>query len=268
MSTIDIARSARKLGTLVLLSARHRVSQRGAALGRIGIYGVLLFVFSRLWAVIGEAYPDTELPAERVLWYIAITEWIVLSLPWVHDEVQTELRAGDLLYRLTRPVAYPWAKLAESTGDLFVRMAVLAPAGFLLAWALQGSIALELRGAAWLVLVAPLAASVANTFGLAIGLVALWIHDCRPIYWVWQKGLFLLGGLLVPLAFYPPWLRGLAELSPFSAILAGPGSLALGDAGVSPGLLVLRLLGWQALALVLVAWLFRRGLRQIDGGGG
>lgn len=257
-----------KLAIVARLSARHRISHRGAAIGRLGLYAVMLFVFSRLWALIAEGYPDAELPPAQVLWYIAITEWIVLSLPWVHDEVQEELRAGDLLYRLTRPIAYPWAKLAETAGDLLVRMGLLAPAGFIVACALQGEAGIGVRAAAWLLLLGPLAALVATTFHLAIGLAAIWIHDCRPIYWVWQKGLFLLGGLLVPLPFYPAWLRSIAELSPFAAILYGPGALALGDAAIDPWWLALRLVLWQAFALVLVAFVFRRALRRIDGGGG
>jgi ABC-2 type transport system permease protein len=266
MTFSRIVRASRKLVVVGRVSARHRLSQRAAAIGRIGMYGVLLFVFSRLWSVIGDAYPSAHVSAERLLWYIAITEWIVLSLPPLHDEVQEELRSGDLVYRLTRPLAYPWAKLAEGFGDLFVRMGVHAIAGVGFAFAFTGTMPLDARAIAWVVPLGVLAAMVATTFQLAIGLVSFWIHDCRPVQWVWQKGLFLLGGLLVPLELYPEWLRAIAVWSPFAAILHGCGSLALGDG--EPVLVALRLVAWFAVALVVVALLFRRGLRRIDAGGG
>lgn len=257
---------ARKLAIVAMVSARHRLSQRAAVVARIGTYGVLLFVFSRLWGIIGGAYPAVVLSADRVIWYIAITEWIVLSTTPVHDDVQDELRSGDLLYRLTRPLAYPWAKLAEVVGDLLVRMGVHALAGVAFAYAFTRTMPLDATALAWVVPLGVLAAIVANTFGLAIGLVSFWIHDCRPIYWIWQKGLFLLGGLLVPLELYPDWLRAIAMWSPFAAILHGCGSLALGQG--DPWLVALRLCAWLAIALAIVALLFRRGLRTLDAGGG
>jgi len=266
MTFSSIARSARKLVAVGRIAARHRLSQRAAAIGRIGMYGVLLFVFSRLWSVIGEGYPSARVSAERVIWYIAITEWIVLSVPMVHDEVQDELRSGDLVYRLTRPLAYPWAKLAEGFGHLFARMGIHAIAGVGFAFAYTGTMVLDARAIAWVVPLSVLAGMVATTFTLAIGLTSFWIHDCRPVQWVWQKGLFLLGGLLVPLELYPEWLRAIAVWSPFAAILHGCGSFALG-AG-EPVLVALRLFAWFAVALAVVACMYRHGLRRIDAGGG
>ncbi len=257
---------ARKLVVIARVAIRHRVSQRAAVLARIGTYGVLLFVFSRLWTVIASAYEGLEIPADRVIWYIAITEWIALSATPVHDDVQDELRSGDLLYRLTRPLGYPWAKLAEAVGDLLVRMGVLALAGVGFAYAFAGTMPLDAAALAWVVPLGVLAGVVASTFGLAIGLVSFWIHDCRPIYWIWQKGLFLLGGLLVPLELYPDWLRAIAVWSPFAAILHGCGSLALGHG--EPVWAALRLCAWLVIALAIVALMFRRGLRTLDAGGG
>jgi ABC-2 type transport system permease protein len=254
----------RKTALIARISARHRLSQRAALVGRIGTCGVLLFVFSQLWGVIGRAY--ASVPSARVVWYIAITEWIVLSLPPVHEEVQDELRSGDLLYRLTRPLAYPSAKLAEAIGELIVRLAVLAAAAGAFAYAFTGAIALEPRALVWVLSIGVLAAITATAFGMIVGLSAFWLHDCRPIYWVWQKGLFLLGGLLVPLELYPSWLRDVARWTPFSAILNGPASLAFGDG--APALVALRLVAWLAVALAAIAIVFRLGLRHIDGGGG
>ena len=46
----------------------------------------------------------------------------------------------------------------------------------------------------------------------AIGLSAFWIVDTSPVYWIWQKLAFVLGGLLLPLELYPDWLRALARI--------------------------------------------------------
>jgi ABC-2 type transport system permease protein len=90
----------------------------------------------------------------------------------------------------------------------------------------------------------------------------------NPIYLVWQKLMFVLGGLFVPLALYPAWLLALAHCTPFPALIHGPGSMAFGSdptlALHTLGLLVL----WSAVAVVLLAVVYRRGLSSVDLHGG
>lgn len=85
---------------------------------------------------------------------------------------------------------------------------------------------------------------------------------------VWQKLVFVLGGLMLPLSIYPGWLQSLALATPFAAMLYGPGSLVSGN---EPGLalpLALKLLGWCALAAVVMCVLERRGVRRLEVEGG
>jgi ABC-2 type transport system permease protein len=109
-------------------------------------------------------------------------------------------------------------------------------------------------------------AVLACAFDLCLGLTAIWLHDQRPLAWVWQKALFICGGLLVPLQLYPAWLREACTLLPFHAILNGPASLLLGTGALAP--LLLRQLAWLCAALALLAWIFHRGLRRFDAAGG
>src|SRR6185503_5609466 len=92
---------------------------------------------------------------------------------------------------------------------------------------LSGALPADLRGVLWALPIGALSAVALLSFNAMIGLCAFWLQDCSPIYWVWQKLAFLLGGLLLPLDIYPRWLRRLAEASPFSALLYGPASLVL-----------------------------------------
>ena len=79
---------------------------------------------------------------------------------------------------------------------------------------------------------------------VAIGLCAVWLQDCSPVYWIWQKCAFILGGLLLPLEIYPPWLREIALWTPFSAIMHGPGRMAFGWQPEVAALVAVKLLLW------------------------
>lgn len=257
---------AAKLRAIAAVSARARVAERGEAVARVAFYAVILLVFSRLWgAILGQAPPTDERPAHFV-WYLATTEWILLSLPPIYMDVEQDLTSGELAYRLARPISYPLARLAEGAGDMLVRLATLLPFGFGLALLLTG----ELPPAPVALFAVPLgvaAAALILAMQLMVGLSAFWIHDCRPVYWLWQKSAFLLGGMLLPLQLYPAWLRDAAMWTPFAAVLNGPGSLMLAEAR-PVWLVAASIAAWAAVIALAIAWMFHRGLRRVEIGGG
>jgi ABC-2 type transport system permease protein len=258
----------RRYGAFARIAARQRLRDRGAFVGRMGFYALIVFIFSRLWDVVLAKHPIDGLGPEHFVWYLAITEWIVLSIPLVNLDVEEDVRSGDLAYRITRPLPYPATRLAEAIGDLVVRMAVLGAFGFVLAWWITGTIPIGPLAFATLLPLGLLAAVVSLVFYVGIGLTAFWIHDTRPVYWMWQKAAFVLGGLMVPLSLYPDWLRPIAEWSPFAAILFGPARIGLGADPAFAALVAVKLLGWLVVAAALVAWTYRRGLRTVTIGGG
>jgi ABC-2 type transport system permease protein len=169
---------------------------------------------------------------------------------------------------LPRPISYLGARLAEATGDFLVRAVSLGAAGFLLAFAMTGGLPDDPSGLLLAVPLGLLAGWVGLCFHGAIGLTAVWLQDSSPVYWIWQKAAFILGGLLLPLEVYPDWLRELALFTPFSALMHGPGRMAFGWQPEYAGLVALKLVFWGAVATVLVTFVYRRGLRVLDVNGG
>lgn len=257
-----------KYVAFALTSARQRLLDRSAVVGRMAFYAILLFIFSRLWEVVLADETVGGIGPANFVWYLAITEWIVLSLPEIYIDVERDVNDGDLAYRLTRPAPYPVARLAEAFGDALVRLASLGVAGFGLAWAMTGSIPLSPLVLALLVPLGVLSAATSLVFHFTIGLSSFWIHDCRPVYWIWQKAGFVLGGLIVPLELYPQWLRTIAEWSPFSAMLHGPAHLGLGGDPSDASFVAARLVVWLAVAAGVLAFTYHRAVRRLTMGGG
>jgi ABC-2 type transport system permease protein len=264
-----------KYAAVALLSFRQRLEERGALYGRMMFYFIILLTYSRLWqAVLGS--PDAmsssathgsgQSPASYV-WYLTVTEWIVLSQPMIWQDIESDVHSGDLAYQLSRPISYAGARLAEACGDLALRMIVLGACGLTFARLLSGEWP-NAEGLMLAALVAPLASLVLLLAHLAIGLSAFWIHDCNSIYLIWQKLMFVLGGLMLPLAIYPDWFRALASYTPFAALLFGPGSLVMAPDPSLALRLLGQLLGWGVLAALVVVGLERKGRRNITLHGG
>ena len=261
-------RGLRKYAAILGVAVRHAFAQRAELLARVVFLEVILMVFARLWTV---AAPDGIGPgtgARELLWYLAVTEWIAIGIPMVHADVSEDVRSGDVAYQLARPISWVGLRLADGLGRLAARLVVLGAAAFAGAWALTGGLPSAPAGLAAPVPLGVAAAAVATVFQVAIGLSAVWLHDATPLYWVWQKLTFVLGGLILPLEIYPGWLRELAAWTPFAAILNAPARvvLRLDAERFLSGLG--RIAFWGVVAALLVAWLEARARRVIDVHGG
>lgn len=51
-----------------------------------------------------------------------------------------------------------------------------------------------------------------------IGLLSFFMQDVRPIYWITDKFVMVLGGSYLPIALFPTFMKVLAYVSPFGAI--------------------------------------------------
>jgi len=51
----------------------------------------------------------------------------------------------------------------------------------------------------------------------AVGLLAFWIEDVKPLYWIVDKSVMILGGSYLPVALFPETMYKIAIFSPFGA---------------------------------------------------
>lgn len=263
-----VRRVVRKYASVGRTAIRQSLTERGALIARMSFYIVILFIFSRLWEVVAAKGAVGDLSMKELLWYLAVTEWVMLSLPLVHLQIEADVRRGDIAYLLPRPISYLGARMAESAGDFLLRAGSLAGVGLGLAWWMAGGLPEDPRG---LLLVLPLgllAGWVGLCFHAAVGLCAVWLQDCSPVYWIWQKCAFILGGLMLPLEVYPEWLRELALATPFSAIMHGPGRMVFGWQPELAGWVALKLVFWAVVATGFLVFVYRRALGALEVNGG
>lgn len=250
------------------LSARQAASQRAAWLGRSVFLVLILIIFSRLWAAAGSSTGLCGLTPRALLWYLALTEWIVIGLPLVHLTIEAELRSGDLAALLPRPVPWLAVKVAEGLGALVVRLLALGVAAGVSAYVLAGGLPEDPRGL-WFAPPLVLLAGVLGTLLHAlVGLSAFWLVDASPAAWVVQKVGWVLGGMILPLSLYPGWLATLARFTPFPALLSGPGRTALGWDPAGALVTALEALVWIGLLALTLRLVWARARRRLDVGGG
>ena len=249
------------------ISAALTRAERGELLGRALFFPLILGVFSALWRAVAEAGMPIAMRPSTLVWYVAATEWVLLSTPQIQFQIERDVRNGDIAYRLPRPVSYLTAALAEGFGSLAMRAPIMAVAALLSAVAFAG-LPEHPRGLLFLAPLGFCASAILMVFNVCMGILAFWFQAIAPIHWVWQKLSFVLGGLMLPLELFPEAIQWCARATPFPTVLYGPARFMMGSGVEHAAGLTLALALWLCVALGLAVLLYGRVLRSIAINGG
>lgn len=267
MSTLGL--STGKYGEAARLSLMSNAAYVGDFLTRSLLMVVFLFTFAQIWTkTLPGGAAIAGLTATELVWYLALTETVMLSMGRLEGTIVSDVKTGALAYLLAKPMDYIAYQYAGFLGETALRVGINGVIGATTAWVLVG----PLHTTAWAVgtwlLGVVLGASLSFHMAACIGLMAFWVEDVVPFFWIYNKLLFTLGGLFAPVAMYPGIFRTLAEWSPFYHVFAAPAHLLVSS---SPGEFA-RCVAWQSAWLLLFVGLsrlvFRRGVRRVDANGG
>lgn len=259
----------KKYARIAAFAARDALAYLPAFLARNVFFMVILFVFWSLWRAVFASRPSVAgLTLVQTLWYLTFTEAMELSRPRVAGMVQEEVRDGTLAVTLTRPWSYPAFHFWRALGEGSVRALPVLVLGFLLATLLVGPLPGYLRALPFGFLLILLGLAIGILWTLAIGLLAFWLEEVSPVLWIVQKAIFILGGLFLPIDFFPPRLAAVSRWLPFAFSAYWPAitmvsfgwrTFLAGLAGAA---------AWLAALAGLVALLFAAGRRRVHAQGG
>lgn len=251
------------------LAILHSLKNYKALIGLSIFLITCLVIFAHLWQIIAATKTGivSFLP-DQLLWYIALNEWVLVSLPDVQDEMEQDLRSGRLAYLLPRPISYLGSVFCEGFGMLCANLLVLGMVTFSFTWGCIGSMPFPVYALPIMIAIGLLAGCVGLIFQMLVGISAFWLQQVGPFHWIWEKLLFTLGGLMLPLTVYPLWLQNVASLTPFPALLSQRSALAIDFSLHNVLQVTASLLVWGFFGMSLLIFLYRKGLRIVNIEGG
>lgn len=238
---------------------------------------MFLWIFTQLWRATFSSATGCDidcseqvmsgLTLRETLWYLMLAEAIVLSKPRLAQAIATTVKDGSIAYLLNKPYHYLLYQASLGFGDSILQLLFNILAGSALVWLLVGPPP-HLFSWPLVLLCVAFAWMIDYCITAMIGLAAFVTEDVTAFEWIYQKVLFLLGGLLIPLDFYPQWLQTVASYLPFYYTVYGPARFS-----VEPTLerLVPLLAGqavWLTALALLVATFYRRSVHRLSINGG
>jgi ABC-2 type transport system permease protein len=242
----------------------------GELVGRSLMIIPFMWIFYQLWQVTFAAAGSTEingLTVRSTLWYLMLAETIELSRPRLGNTISDAVKDGSIAYILSKPYNFLLYHYSTSMGETIFRAVLNALFGGAVVWWLVGPPP-DVFG--WPLVVITVFGAWTLNFCIAamIGLSAFIVEDISAFQWIYQKFAFILGGLLIPLDFYPGWLQAIAKALPFSSMLYGPARLfvepSLSAFGATFGLQ----LAWILSLGLLLVFFYRRSLSYLTVNGG
>jgi ABC-2 type transport system permease protein len=251
----------------VHLSARRTMRQRGELAVRVTFYAVILVIFSALWSAATKANGGSiaGYTAHSLLWYVAAAEGSVIATkPRMIETIGWDISSGAIVTEMLRPASVVGLRLAAELGEALVRLVASLAVGGVIVWLYVGPPP-SAAGIALFVPASLLAVGCNLAAQHAFAGAAFWLRDARSTWFLYQKLVFLLGGMLLPLEFLPTGLADVAKALPFAAMAYAPARLASGH--VEPWLLLVQG-AWLVALLACAGGVFRAGERRLEVVGG
>jgi ABC-2 type transport system permease protein len=241
-----------------------RLARNPAMLGAGAVfYALILVIFSALWHAATPANGGSVAgyDAAALLWYVVAAEAAVTAVkPRLIEMIGSDIASGAIVSEMLRPASVAGLRLAAELGESLVRLGLAWIVGTAIGWALVGPP--PDAGAAALALPATVLAVACNLAAQhAFAAAAFWLRDTRATWFLYQKVVFLLGGMLLPLELMPDGLAAVARALPFSAMAYAPARLLSGH--FEPWLLLVQA-GWLAVLGGAALAIFALGERRLE----
>lgn len=267
---ISISAEILKLAEVGRVAFANRLAYVWDALSRPLFFVLILFVFIQLWRqVFTPDRPVVEgFSLEDTLWYMVMTEAILISAPRFEGRIDDEIKSGSIAYLITRPCHYILYHLSYALGETVPLFFLTFGAGWATCRFLVGPAPVAAWSVPFVGALVVLAFLLYALLSFCVALSAFWFEEATPFFWVLHKCLFIGGGLLLPLDFLPGWLRQILDFLPFKSILYSPAKAFVHGSWEFIGAQFLWQILWIAIFLAIAFSLFGNGMKKLQIHGG
>ena len=258
----------RKYLAVARIGFMERAAYRGDVFGRSFMLLLFLFVLSRLWGTVLGGKSTEGFDHLAVVWYFVITEGLMLARPGLGKQINDEVRSGSFSAYLIRPCQYVLFHLSSYLGKTSMGLIANLCVGSLVAVWLVGVPVVKVVQLPLSILSLLLGMVINFLITMSIALSAFWVEDNEPFFWIYSKFQLILGGVLIPLDFFPGLLRTVAVHLPFGYVFYRPARLCVAYETHTALSVILGQLIWILVLGLILQSLYETGVKKVNVNGG
>lgn len=187
-------------------------------IGVVARWGVLLMLYWYVFKLQGGVINGTSftITAWSMFFYFSFS---VLRLRDVSRLIMQDVQSGSVEVLFSKPVGYIWYRVWWQIGlglGSFLVVAIIGPVVLSMLVGVPFTMKIGIF-IPTLLIVFILGVVLSLLLYLLVGLMAFWVEDINPIFWVVDKTVMILGGSYLPVSMFPPLMYKIALYSPFGA---------------------------------------------------
>lgn len=252
---------------LALASMKRQAAYRVASLA--GMVTNLFFGFFRaylLLAVLGQRGEIAGYNRAQLLVYVALTQAVLPILGTIGwwDLIKA-VRAGEIIMDYCKPIDLYGMWQARDAGRAAYSL-IFRSIPLMALFQVFFGIGLHRTPAVWaaFALSMLLAWAISFAWRFIYNTMSFWTVDAVGVASIMNSLSWILMGFIIPVSFFPPWLKAVANLTPFPSMLDTPNEILLGIARgpeIWRGILVQA--AWTLLMVMTARFLGRQGLKKV-----
>lgn len=230
---------------------------------------VIIFIFGQLWSVvIAEGGTVQGFTFGMLLWYLVMTESITTSFNQVIKEISYEITSGSIANYLNKPYSYLLYKYSSTIGKALFKFILTFLFAGLAAAIITSGFHFSASMLPLTIISIFLAITLHFTMMAFLGSFAFWFEEATATNLIYQKIVFTLGGMLVPLEVYPAWFQRIGEGLPFSYVAYYPAKLFVSFTWEQFFSIIITQIIWLVIIGTATVFLFRTGMKKVSINGG
>lgn len=180
--------------------------------------GILLLLYSYVFKINGGTVNGVSfvVVAWSIFFYFIFLNFNLRRLSKFMSE---DIQSGNIEMFLSKPISYLTYKVWWTFGFGFYNFLFIGTLGFIIMALIIGipeSMTIGLFIPTLLVEFILTSILTIIIYGI-IGIIAFWVEDINPVYWIIDKFVMILGGSFLPIALFPDFLYKISIYSPFGA---------------------------------------------------
>jgi ABC-2 type transport system permease protein len=204
----------------------------------------------------------------QYIWLLQALTMPILPFGWM--DLMLTIRTGDVVSDLSKPCDFYWYWAGREIGRSLYFVAFRTVPTYLLGMLLFG-VGLPAQWDRWLPFVASfiLGASLGIAYRFLYNIAAFWVVEARAVATMAHQVALFCTGMIIPVAFFPPWLRSITDWLPFNALMNLPAEFFLGKVpGNRLAFELLRQAAWVLILTLIARWTATRAARRVVVQGG
>ncbi|OGO86263.1 MAG: ABC transporter permease [Clostridiales bacterium GWD2_32_59] len=233
---------------------------------------LIIFIFVNLWQYLygsGKAM-ISGYDISQMIWYLIVTELITIGTRTAitRGGISDEVKSGSISYILNKPINYIGYQFSNFVGEVIVKLIFYIPLSLIVGFVMIGELKnFNFTYIPFMIIVIVLGIIVDFFLRVVVGLLAFWVEDTSPFFWMYGKFL-LVFGVFFPVELFPKVIADIVKASPIAAIVYGPGKIVVDFSFETFWSIIGIQIIYLILSIALAVFVYQKGVKKLNVNGG